>query len=79
MQLNVDSVSHWMATNRASENLISREYFAQFGEPAEALGDAELREVVAFDEVFAGAVGGHPMRNRIDVQLHFFGTLRLSD
>ena len=31
VQLNVDSVSHWMATNSARENLIKREYFAQFG------------------------------------------------
>jgi type IV secretion system protein TrbE len=31
VQLNVDSVSHWMATNSAPENLIKREYFAQFG------------------------------------------------
>ena len=31
VQLNVDSVSHWMATNSARENLTKREYFAQFG------------------------------------------------
>jgi type IV secretion/conjugal transfer VirB4 family ATPase len=31
VQLNVDSVSHWMATNSARENLVKREYFAQFG------------------------------------------------
>ena len=31
VQLNVDSVSHWMATNSARENLAKREYFAQFG------------------------------------------------
>jgi type IV secretion system protein VirB4 len=33
VQLNVDSVSHWMAVNSARENLIKREYFAQFGIP----------------------------------------------
>ncbi len=33
VQLNVDSVSHWMATNNARENLIKREYFARFGIP----------------------------------------------
>jgi type IV secretion system protein TrbE len=31
VQLNVDSVSHWMATNGARENLTKREYFTQFG------------------------------------------------
>jgi type IV secretion system protein VirB4 len=31
VQLNVDSVSHWMAVNSARENLTKREYFAQFG------------------------------------------------
>jgi type IV secretion system protein VirB4 len=33
VQLNVDSVSHWMAVNSARENLTKREYFAQFGIP----------------------------------------------
>jgi type IV secretion system protein VirB4 len=33
VQLNVDSVSHWMATNNARDNLIKREYFARFGIP----------------------------------------------
>jgi type IV secretion system protein VirB4 len=33
VQLNVDSVSHWMAVNSARENLTKREYFAQFGVP----------------------------------------------
>jgi type IV secretion/conjugal transfer VirB4 family ATPase len=31
VQLNVDSVSHWMATNNARDNVVKREYFAQFG------------------------------------------------
>jgi type IV secretion system protein VirB4 len=31
VQLNVDSVSHWMATNNARDNLKKREYFARFG------------------------------------------------
>jgi type IV secretion system protein TrbE len=31
VQLNVDSVSHWMATNNARDNLRKREYFARFG------------------------------------------------
>jgi type IV secretion/conjugal transfer VirB4 family ATPase len=31
VQLNVDSVSHWMATNNPNDNLKKREYFAQFG------------------------------------------------
>ena len=33
VQLNVDSVSHWMAVNSARENLTKREYFTQFGIP----------------------------------------------
>jgi len=31
VQLNVDSVSYWMATNNARDNLTKREYFARFG------------------------------------------------
>jgi type IV secretion system protein VirB4 len=33
VQLNVDSVSHWMATNNARDNLNKRDYFAHFGIP----------------------------------------------
>jgi type IV secretion system protein TrbE len=28
--LNVDSVSHWMATNNARDNLMKQEYFDRF-------------------------------------------------
>jgi type IV secretion system protein VirB4 len=31
VQLNVDSVSHWMATNNARDNLKKQEYFDRFG------------------------------------------------
>ncbi len=31
VQLNVDSVSHWMATNNARDNLQKRDYFERFG------------------------------------------------
>ncbi|HZY62240.1 MAG TPA: DUF87 domain-containing protein [Edaphobacter sp.] len=31
VQLNVDSISHWMATNNARDNLKKREYFERFG------------------------------------------------
>jgi type IV secretion system protein VirB4 len=31
VQLNVDSVSHWMATNNARDNLKKREYFDRYG------------------------------------------------
>jgi type IV secretion system protein VirB4 len=31
VQLNVDSVSHWMATNSAPENIIKRDYFVRYG------------------------------------------------
>lgn len=33
VQLNVDSVSHWMATNNARDNLTKRDYFLRFGIP----------------------------------------------
>jgi type IV secretory pathway VirB4 component len=33
VQLNVDSVSHWMATNNSRDNLTKREYFERFGIP----------------------------------------------
>ncbi len=31
VHLNVDSVSHWMATNNARDNLKKREYFERYG------------------------------------------------
>jgi type IV secretion system protein VirB4 len=31
VHLNVDSVSHWMATNNARDNLKKQEYFDRFG------------------------------------------------
>src|SRR5579863_8211276 len=31
VHLNVDSVTHWMATNNARDNLKKREYFERFG------------------------------------------------
>jgi type IV secretion system protein VirB4 len=31
VQLNVDSVSHWTATNNARDNLKKREYFERYG------------------------------------------------
>src|SRR6202522_4136512 len=31
VQLNVDSISHWMATNNARDNLRKRDYFSRFG------------------------------------------------
>jgi type IV secretion system protein VirB4 len=33
VHLNVDSVTHWMATNNAKDNLRKREYFARYGIP----------------------------------------------
>jgi hypothetical protein len=31
VQLNVDSVSYWMATNNAPDNLKKHDYFARYG------------------------------------------------
>ena len=31
LQLNVDSISHWMATNNPRDNLKKRDYFRRFG------------------------------------------------
>ena len=53
VQLNVDSVSHWMATNNARDNLKKRDYFEQFGI---AEGLRRLAEDFPFrPRTFAGA------------------------
>jgi type IV secretion system protein VirB4 len=33
VHLNVDSITHWMATNNARDNLRKREFFARHGIP----------------------------------------------
>jgi type IV secretion system protein VirB4 len=33
VQLNVDSISYWTATNNAKDNLLKREYFELYGIP----------------------------------------------
>jgi len=33
IQLNVDSVSYWMATNNAKDNVLKRQYFELYGIP----------------------------------------------
>jgi type IV secretion system protein VirB4 len=33
VQLNVDSISYWTATNNAKDNLLKREYFERYGIP----------------------------------------------
>jgi type IV secretion/conjugal transfer VirB4 family ATPase len=53
VQLNVDSVSHWMATNNTRDNLKKRDYFEQFGI---AEGLRRLAEDFPFrPRTFAGA------------------------
>ena len=46
---------------------------------AQPVGDTETLEVIALLEVVAGVVGRHPVRNGIDVQLHFLRGLRLAN
>ena len=51
VQLNVDSVSHWMATNNARDNLKKRDYFERFGI---AEGLRHLAEDYPFQPAHAG-------------------------
>jgi type IV secretion/conjugal transfer VirB4 family ATPase len=58
VQLNVDSVSHWMATNNARDNLKKRDYFERFGI---ADGLRRLAEDFPFrPRTLAGAVTSNP-------------------
>ena len=58
VQLNVDSVSHWMATNNARDNLKKRDYFDRFGI---ADGLRRLAEDLPFrPRVQAGAATPNP-------------------
>ena len=41
VRLNVDSVSYWIATNNARDNLLTREAFARYGSPR-AFGNSLL-------------------------------------
>jgi type IV secretion system protein VirB4 len=57
VQLNVDSISHWMATNNARDNLRKRDYFERFGI---AGGLRQLAEDFPFrPRALAGAVIPH--------------------
>ena len=48
-------------------------------ESAQTFRDTKTRKVLALGEIVAGVVGRHPVRNRIDVQLHFLRTLRFTN
>src|ERR1039458_2605190 len=50
-----------------------------FREMAKSVCKTEAVEVVPFLEVVAGIVGCHPVRDRIDIQMHFLRGLRLSN
>jgi type IV secretory pathway TrbF-like protein len=65
VQLNVDSVSHWMATNNSRDNLTKREYFERFGIPE---GLRRLAQDHPFrPRTAAGALADqHPMIVRIN-------------
>ena len=59
--MNVDSVSHWMATNNARDNLKKRDYFERFGI---ADGLRRLAEDFPFrPRTQAGAVTSQPQRS----------------
>ena len=46
---------------------------------AKPIRKIEAVEIFLFHEVVAGIVGCHPVRDRIDVQMHFLGGLRLAN
>src|SRR6266567_3170820 len=48
-------------------------------ESAQTFRDTKTRKVFALGEVVAGVVGRHPVRDRIDVQLHFLRAMCLTD
>src|SRR5208283_1981010 len=50
-----------------------------FREMAKAIRKIEAVEIFLFHEVVASIVGCHPVRDRIDVQMHFLGGLRLAN
>src|SRR5271166_4850845 len=50
-----------------------------FREMAKPIRKIEAVEIFLFHEVVAGIVGCHPVRHRIDVQVHFLGSLRLAN
>src|SRR5208282_6094749 len=50
-----------------------------FREMAQPIRKIEAVEIFLFHEVVASIVGCHPVRDRIDVQVHFLGGLRLAN
>src|SRR5580704_8177135 len=50
-----------------------------FREMAKPIRKIEAVEIFLFHEVVASIVGCHPVRHRIDVQVHFLGGLRLAN
>src|SRR5579864_9452432 len=50
-----------------------------FREMAKPIRKIEAVEIFLFHEVVASIVGCHPVRDRIDVQVHFLGGLRLAN
>src|SRR5580698_26986 len=50
-----------------------------FGQMAKSIRNTETVKIFLLLEVVAGVVGRHPVRDRIDVQMHFLGGLRLTN
>src|SRR5260370_20572245 len=50
-----------------------------FGQMAKSIRNTETVDIVLLLEVVTGVVGCHPVRDRIDVQVHFLGSLRLAN
>ena len=75
--MNVDSVSHWMATNNARDNLKKRDYFERFGI---ADGLRRLAEDFPFrPRTLAGVVDSQPPRSyRMNRKLIFIAGLALA-
>src|ERR1035437_4384625 len=66
------SVRSWYSHRARPEWMIFREM-------AKPLRKIEAVEIFLFHKVVASIVGCHPVRDRIDVQVHFLGGLRLAN
>src|ERR1700734_4068829 len=64
---------------RVSNGQLLRLERVVLSEMAQTISDTETQEIISFFYIVARIVGGHPVRDGIDIQLHFFGSLRLTN
>jgi hypothetical protein len=79
MKISLRLIQCSFGVGSSGAGLRARPEWKVFGEPAQAVGNAESLEVVALLQVVAGVVRRHPVRDRIDVQLDLLRRLRLAD